>query len=78
MTKSEIEEFWEDMKDKAIDMFNEGASYYEIKCALIDKAIVEDVDIDYTVRELYSKVTLVASSAFKEFNANALKEVLNL
>lgn len=58
-------EFWDEMKDKAVEMIGYGAGYYEVKCYLMDRAIVEDIDVDYNVRELYGMVTKVTVDAYK-------------
>lgn len=64
MTKTQTL-FWCEMKDKAIKMIKEGASFYEIKCAIIDSAIIHDVDNDYSIRELYIRITNVTVEAYK-------------
>ena len=67
MTKSQSL-FWDEMREEAIKMLDERSDYYEIKCHIIDMAIINDIDSDYSIRELYLMVTNVTMDAYRIVN----------
>lgn len=67
-----LTKYWQTQKIVALEKFKDRATYSEVKMYLIDKAITSNVDVGYTVRELYTNVTKVTVEAYKEFNGMSL------
>lgn len=71
--ENNLTKYWQTQKIIALEKFKDGATYSEVKMYLIDKAIESNVDVGYTIRELYTNVTKVTVEAYKEFNGEAFK-----